>query len=283
MFFPHKSLIRKEISSLPMRRNLFELLFTGRTSPFISGSLTVEAACTLPLFLAAMIAVMFFINVVTTSVQVSQGLHEAGRQMALLAYVKDAADIDSEGYLTGALSLVYANGKVKEKVSEEITGLSLLRSGILRKDEMIDLVAEYFLDVPMLYLGDQKIYMLQRARVRAWTGRDTDSDGKASGESGTTVYVTVNGSVYHKDRECSHIRLSIQMVNRSQMESMRNTNGGKYHPCEACKGGTGNQMYVTDSGDRYHSSTSCSGLKRGVISVLLSEVESWSPCSRCGQ
>lgn len=283
MFFPYKPQIRKELSSLPMIKNLPGLLSTGRTSPFISGSLTVEAACTMPLFLAAMIAVMFFINVVTTSVQVSQGLHEAGRQMALLAYAKDAADIDTEGYLTGALSLVYANGKVKEKVTGEISGLSLLRSGILQEDEMIDLVAEYRLDVPMLFLGNRQIYMLQRARVRAWTGRDSDTGGEESAESGMTVYVTVNGSVYHKDRECSHIRLSIQMVNRSQLDGLRNTSGGKYYPCEACKGGSGNQVYVTDSGDRYHNSTACSGLKRGVFSVQLSEVESWSPCSRCGQ
>ena len=104
MFFPKFPSKRKEKGSLPV--NLSAFSGGERTSPFISGSLTLEAACTFPLFLAAMIAVMYFIMAVITSVKAGQGLHEAGRQMAVLAYAKEAVDVDVSDQVTGALSLL---------------------------------------------------------------------------------------------------------------------------------------------------------------------------------
>lgn len=125
--------------------------------------------------------------------------------------------------------------------------------------------------------------MLQRARIRAWTGRDKTGGGDGEdAKSNEMVYVTVNGSVYHRSRECSHIRLSVRTVSKAQISGLRNEDGGKYYPCESC-GGKGNQVYITETGDRYHSSLTCSRLKRGVLEVPLSQVEKWKPCSRCGK
>ncbi|MCQ2507536.1 MAG: pilus assembly protein, partial [Dorea sp.] len=42
-------------------------------------------------------------------------------------------------------------------------------------------------------------------------------------------------------------------------------------------------VYVTDYGDRYHSSLSCSGLKRTVYSVPKSEAIGKGACSKCAK
>lgn len=283
MFFPNTyGSKRKEKSSLPALVTKYKY-FRGRTSPFTSGSLTLEAACVLPLFLGAMVTVMIFIQGTRLSCQVSEGLHEAGKQMALVAYAKEVAGVEAGKYVTGALSYVFAQGKVKEKTDKEISGLLLLRSKIMDENEIIDLVAEYALETPISFFETKGLKMVQRARIRAWTGRKDAYSGEENSEQEGLVYVTVNGSVYHKDRECSHIRLSIQNVMKASIKELRNKSGGKYYPCSGCDGDTANQVYITDTGDKYHSSIACSGLKRGVISMTLADVSKWSPCSRCGE
>ena len=56
---------------------------------------------------------------------------------------------------------------------------------------------------------------------------------------------------------------------------MRNTYGAKYYPCESC---SRNQnpagcVYITSTGNRYHNQETCSGLKRTIRLVKLSQVE----------
>ena len=97
------------------------------------------------------------------------------------------------------------------------------------------------------------------------------------------VYVTETGLVYHKDYHCSHLDLSIRMTHLELVEGLRNENGGKYYPREHCVKGNGGNIYITNSGDRYHSSLSCSGLKRTIYAIPISEAAGKGACSRCGQ
>jgi hypothetical protein len=295
--------LRKEIGSLP-KMNLYSITYKVRTSPFASlntavgpkgrwgqASMTVEAACTLPLFLIAMTAVLYLISAASLACSVSEGLQESGKKMALYAAVKGGKGSETGKTATKILSLAYAKNQINQRVRENVLArnltdagskVELWRSRIMKEDEMIDLVAEYRMKFSGEFLKSAGIYTVQRARVRAWTGRQGDNrDGEAQEGKEEWVYVTVNGSVYHKDRECTHIRLSVHAVDRSAIPNLRNTGGGKYYPCEACRG-SGKNVYITETGDRYHSSVTCKGLKRGVLRVRLSEVESWSPCSRCG-
>ena len=90
------------------------------------------------------------------------------------------------------------------------------------------------------------------------------------------------GLVYHKDYHCTHLDLSIRMASGEEVSSLRNESGGKYYACEHCGGGSGGAVYITSYGDRYHSSLSCSGLKRTVYAVPLSEAVGKGACSKCG-
>lgn len=277
--------IRKEKSSLP-GRNKKDCIMARRgrisLSASYDGSLTVEAACVLPVFLYAILVFLYFFRAVSTAGCVAEGMQDAGKQMAVYAYALEMADGEEKTQAAGIVSLLYAKNRIRQAMDTDISDISLLRSSVLDGDEMIDLVAEYRFRwrMPFFLLSDMPV--LQRARIRAWTGRSETGDSGVDKKSPATVYVTVNGSVYHEDRECTYIRLSVHSASKAQIAGLRNADGGKYYPCELC-GGNGSRVYITETGDRYHSTMNCSGLRRGVIEVPLSQVEDWKPCSRCGK
>mgnify|MGYP006872939421 CR=1 FL=1 len=130
-------------------------------------------------------------------------------------------------------------------------------------------MASYEIRVPLPCIWYPAGKARRKTAYQAWTGYEKQGFGR---EDDDTVYVTETGLVYHRDYHCTHLELSIHMVPQSEIEALRNEGGGKYHPCEHCMKGTVGGVYITDTGDRYHSSLSCSGLKRTVYAVPLSEV-----------
>ena len=56
-----------------------------------------------------------------------------------------------------------------------------------------------------------------------------------------------------------------------------------YTSCEYCGDlGFVTVVYITNYGDRYHTTIKCRGLRRYVRSVSLSQVKGIKPCSKCG-
>ena len=118
--------------------------------------------------------------------------------------------------------------------------------------------------------------------MKTWTGYvKTYEEGIGDNE---LVYVTETGIVYHRNYQCTYLEPSVRSVAKTQLGELRNSSGGIYHLCERCGWMPGNDgnCYVTDYGDRYHTSLSCSGLKRKVYTVPLSEVKGKGACSKCG-
>ena len=118
--------------------------------------------------------------------------------------------------------------------------------------------------------------------ARLFTGRKYNED-----ETGDKrlVFVAENGRVYHSDRSCSHIRLTVREVTKEDVTGLRNVSGGKYHPCEVCiKGNVQEHLFITDYGDRFHAYAHCSGIKRTIMSMTVDEAKKrrLSPCSKCG-
>lgn len=117
--------------------------------------------------------------------------------------------------------------------------------------------------------------------MHAWTGYDVEHRSTGDIED-RYVFITETGSVYHTARSCSHLNLSISLVGAGQIPKMRNQAGGKYYPCERCGGNSTEMVYVTQDGDRYHNTAGCSGLKRTVIVIPISQIGSRQRCMRCG-
>lgn len=261
-------------------------LFFGRSG----GSLTLEAALVVPLFLFAMLAMLQFASIQNASSALLGGAQDTAKEMAVYTYIRKlgvtAGDSIPGQLLEGGISTVYAAGQIRKKsgVDSSHGSFSLLQSSVT-SEEIIDLVGIYRPAHTLTVLPVQKVKSVVRARVRAWTGREgvkgSGSDGEGEEETSEKVYVAETGSVYHMDPDCTHIRLSIQTVQRSALKGLRNTSGGKYHACEKCRGGSGDEVYISPYGDRYHGTLGCSGLKRTVHTVAKDEAEDLRPCSKC--
>lgn len=281
------------------------------------GSLTVEAALVMPIFLYFMIAFLYFIQIFTIQEQIQSSITQMGLNLSKAAYFcKDFPEINEllnfdesifEGELdiglnnlvdsisSGSMLKLYAMKYLDtERINEScikggFDGLSFYQSSILNDQEHIDIVVTYKLRLPLriFKLGDMS--MLQRIRLRGWTGYELEAvyKKKASEDSKdeSIVYITDTGSVYHTDKNCSHIALSVTSVQGLPTE-LRNNSGGKYYSCESCcdgKEGALATYYITEDGSRYHSKRDCSSIKRSVKEVSLSEVSDKPLCKRCGK
>lgn len=261
------------------------LTLLKRKAKKAKGSLTVEAAIVLPIFLFAMISIIYFCEIFRYSCVVSESIHQAAKAMAKIAYVsKDKQDIDN-GVLEGVvLSEIYVKNQVNsnlESVGIKQKNNSYYLSRIM-KDDLIDLIVIEKINIPYGFLGISSIKVMDRARVHVFNGYDNTKAQKVSTEeSNEIVYITKNGTVYHKDRNCSHLKITISNTVKENINKKRNINGGKYYPCEFCDNKSVNCFY-TEYGDRYHSSVSCPALKRNIISVNISETKGRRKCKSCG-
>lgn len=245
----------------------------------------MEASIALPVFVICMAALLQFGRVSETAERFGSALCETAEQMAVYAGVSNYEE--GNAAVLHGLSAIYARGQVLGRAGDTkaVKNTNFLLSSFLKDGEMIDLVLTYQMQAPVGGIRIPGVFFIQRGSVRAWSGRNGSGGSEtAEGETDTvqTVYVTEHGTVYHTDTNCSHIKLSIQQINREALGGARNAYGEKYHACEKCGKAAGDSVYITSDGNRYHSSLECSGLKRTVTEMPLDEVGSLRPCSKCG-
>lgn len=256
---------------------------------WVKGSLTVEAAVVVTMFLFAMISLLYFCEIMRYSDLVESSLHQTAKAMAVKAYAAKYIGDGDLGPIAGsiggvALSQTYVAANVSKNLQASgiKTGkISYLRSSIMNND-IIDLIAVE--ELKPLYdicsIGTFRI--MDRARVHAFTGYDnTKTEAMEANEE--IVYVTESGSVYHSSRNCSHLKVSVTTISAEALKTKRNKSGGKYYPCEYCPGTAAANYYITEYGDAYHTKANCQGLKRNVMAVPISKVSGKAACKTCGR
>jgi hypothetical protein len=252
-------------------------------------SMTVEACMVLPFFLFAFLNIISIMDIFRIQGSMSAVMHDTAKEMALLAYpykelTKEAFN-GEYGFVQSALiSETYAGLRASTTLKDSYPKHTRwVLSSILGEDDCIDLVAVYPQKPPISCMGYWDMIMINRLRTRAWTGFDSEKAASTrEGDEEEIVYVAENGTVYHKSRACTHIKLSIRSTSLANIENERSKDESKYHKCENCGSKASGTVYVTDYGDRYHSSLSCSGLKRTISAVPISQVGDKGACSRCG-
>lgn len=268
-----------------------------RVSSFISrksgASVTVEAALALPLFLFFMIQVMSAMNMIGVQSRFSAALHQTGNELAFAgyAYGKATEIVPGEIALT-VLSKAYAGNQVLKSVGRDYLDNSCVENGaegvsfngtnIMQENDMIEICLSYRLEAIFPITGFQGFSANQRYYGRAWTGYDVENGVSDFSKEDPMVYITETGTVYHTNRNCTYLNPSVQEVSASSIDGYRNQAGGKYYACGLC--GRRNEdgiVYITGQGNSYHCLITCSGLKRTIYTIPLSQTGGRRLCSKC--
>ena len=260
-------------------KNLFRRISASASAKkYKKGSVTVEAALAVPIFFLAVVTLLYLFEIMAIKTSVRSGLQYAGKQVA------------EEAYLTKTIQPSAVENAVIQSVGEErlarsiivggSSGVKCSKSRMSLKTGIGTLRASYKVRLPIPMFGIKPIDYSVSLKIKAWVGYEKEGFGNEQDE---TVYITETGLVYHRDYHCTHLDLSIHMVAASEVSGARNESGGKYYPCRQCHASGASKVYITDTGDSYHASLSCSGLKRTVYAVPLSEVIGKGACTRCGQ
>lgn len=260
-------------------KHFFSQILKERASSFTSkASITVEATIAVSFFFLAVTCVMCLFEIMALQINVKSALHSAGKEIAMEAY----------------LDPILYTGSLEEEIVETIGEDRLERSMIVDGKEgihcgaskgylgstIMDLSAYYEIEIPFLAFRIPIIAREEVLRVKGWSGAEESYAGNAKNE---VVYVTDYGVVYHQDVGCTYLELSIKMIPYAQLSEVRNENGGKYYACEFCgkKADQQTNIYITEQGERYHSTLECSGLSRNIYAVPLSDVYGLGGCSKC--
>lgn len=262
----------------------------------LSASMTLEASIALPLFIFFFVNMIGAIEIIRVQSEMEGVLHQVGNEVAIKAYDiregENLVGIGSSGALeVGALS-GYAIYKVKSELTDKLyknavmdgaSAANMLSSRIMTSGDIIDIVVDYRVHPIIPIIGFKDFMVESRYYGHAWTGYDISGAGDNEEIQQEMVYVTEHGEVYHRDVGCKYLRTSVKSVPYTQLGSKRNKDRKKYYACEYCGDGVaGGDVFITDYGERYHTSVSCPGLKRKIYTIPISEVGGRGPCSGCG-
>ena len=288
------------------------------TSHNLKGSLTIEAALAMSVFLYVSFAIIHFILMFNWQVSMQININNMAKNMAKKMFYLDVAqkytndsgngdtiqksinsklreyekdderddDNDKIGQPDGIVSdkniigVAYLYGKLIKEIgviNSVEKSVDLSKSKVEMNEEFVDIIAISRYKYPY-FSEDNHIQIVQRARMKSWTGRDLT-------QQLNLVYMTDGGTVYHSNIDCTYLNLNIERINYLEMTQRRTGNGSKYKGCSFCvnkKLSDSQVVFITKEGKKYHADINCRGLTRRVIALDISQVDTKNACSKCG-
>lgn len=248
---------------------------------------TVEAALVIPLYVYAVMAVMYVMQIISVKNDISVAAYNSIRTMAKYYYgYETLTDAKSPIPVTTAyvcmMSELGADYGKDNNIIGGSAGIILIGSEMPDNDGTISITIRYSIKNPFDVFGIGIVTVKQTCKSQAWLGEDRISADILTNKREQEVFITEYGNVYHLTAECTYIDLSVKKADKSSLAVIRNKAGKKYIACEICgEGQTKEGVYITDYGERYHTDENCKGLSRSIIKVPLSYVKSMRICSKC--
>lgn len=276
--------------------------------------MTVEASVVLPLFIFFFLNLSSAIEMIRLHGNLQLALWEVGNCITIyggMTALEEAGVVEKgQKELTGARNAktqetnsgedswwkelagvvgayTYVKAQISDYLGEDylessplkngVNSLQFLESNVYESEDCFEVVVTYSVSPISKITGFIPFRMANRYYGHLWNGYEIP-------EGEMFVYIAENGRVYHTNRECTHLQLSVKKVDWREACDSRNGQGEKYIACEKCVDSVlTEEVYITEEGKCYHGISSCAGLKRTIICVPISEVEKWSLCLRCGR
>lgn len=279
----------------------------------VKGSLTVEATLVFPLFFFVIVGFLYFFQVFQTQVKIQGNITEIAQEASRYGYLyelltsgkdekgKEQVKIDDSEEVKNIVTKLVEGSYYKirfQQLMDEgqelygvkggVDGVSFLGSSFMEEDGIIEIVASYKVKIPVPFFSHLSFPVIQQVKTRGFIGASLQQETEEEGDNNENreeeyVYITKGGKAYHSHKSCTYLTVKISAVDASRLSKLRNKSGGKYYPCEACAKGESEQKgyYITQYGDRYHTSQLCTRIDRNIITIKKSEVGGRKPCSKC--
>ncbi|XCP85449.1 pilus assembly protein [Roseburia hominis] len=247
---------------------------------YSAGSITVEAVFCVPLFFYAAICLIWLLEILAIQDAVRSGMQEAGKRMAEKVYeIPVMMPVQLQRDIVASIGAERLDRSLVEGGS---SGLDCGKSYMIPGTGILEIKVVYQVRLPIPVFVIEPIKYQETMRIKGWNGYS--KAGFMERSDPTVVYITETGIVYHRNYHCTYLEPSVRMVPLDAVEGLRNESQGKYHACERCmrRHGASGMVYITEYGNRYHSTLECSGIKRTVYAVPISEVRGRGACSKCG-
>ena len=212
--------------------------------PGAGGSITVEAALSVPIFFFAVVCLIYFIeihNVQTTIRAAAVHASKICTEDTALVPVLNTSKLESE-----IVRSIGAKRLENSIVSGGSKGIQCAGSYCNPNGNELNVVVRYGIRLPFLQFGNLSAEYKEEMKFSSWNG--FQKKGLESGDE-QIVYITKTGLVYHEDK-CVH-------------------------------GSAMAGVYITNTGGKYHNSLTCGGLNRTIYAVQKSRVIGRGGCSRC--
>ncbi len=277
----------------------------------VKGSLTVEATLIFPLFFFVIVGFLYFFQVFQTQTKIQGNITEIAQEASRYGYLyelltngkeekeKEQVKTDDSNVAKDIVTKLVEGSYYKIRfqqlmdgdqelygVKGGVDGISFLGSSFMEEDGIIEIVASYKAKIPVPFFSHLSFPVIQQVMTRGFIGasllNETEEEKEENNEE-EYVYITKGGKAYHSHKSCTYLTVKISAVDASVLNKLRNKSGGKYYPCESCAKGEPEQKcyYITQYGDRYHTSQLCTRIDRNIITIKKSEVGDRKPCSKC--
>jgi hypothetical protein len=261
------------------------------------GSASLEAVCVFPIMLFAFLAFYMMGQMYIMENQIYQAARNTADYLAEYAYLTEYVQNDTgqelssqelmnDGVGLQLLGLGLANAKLQDYLGENTriesyvkggrTGIRLSSEQLLDEEGFIHFKVVYRIQIPVPLIRSFSSELRIEICQKAYTGYLPSNEDIEAED--VYVYVAEYGSVYHTTRKCSYLVRTIQPVTKNVLVQ----NYKNLQPCAYCGEHEATVYYVTEYGESYHTSMTCTGLKRTIHRVPLSEISDMGACSKCG-
>lgn len=268
-------LVKDKVLSLK-KMQIIQKRVSFSSSFLLKGSMAVEAALVLPLFLFYMMTLLYSLEMVRFQSDMAEALHKVGRSTGILMQEGFRGDVSEN-----VLHVLSKNQLPFLCVEGEENGVKIKTDYHMLGKGNLQITASYQIKPFIFWLPVGDIRVEEHCFLHGFTGYQKGMV-VAENKQEQYVYITPSGEKYHLSENCTYLRVQLQVLSVEKMESLRNADGEIYRPCETCKPKDNSVCYYTKWGNRYHGTSDCKALKRAVYLVPLSQAEGRTACKKCG-